>query len=80
MVIGGSTYGARSVPGLRAGVVPTSERVPADGSIRVFCGGHQLNLALDELSTDDADFLHLLTKMISNRRRQRVKEQVPSVR
>jgi hypothetical protein len=70
-IVGITTDGAASMTGVRKGIVSQIQAVAAKGLIRVWCGAHQLDLALKKaLGRLPKAFLTTLTTMIAYLRRQ----------
>ncbi|CAM6016140.1 unnamed protein product [Sphagnum balticum] len=70
-IVGITTNGATSMTGVRKGIVSRIQAVAAKGLIRVWCGAHQLDLALKKaLGRLPEVFLTTLTTMIAYLRRQ----------
>jgi hypothetical protein len=65
-IVGITTDGATSMTGVRKGIVSRIQAVVAKGLIRVWCGVHQLDLALKKtLGRLPKAFLITLTTMIT---------------
>ncbi len=70
-IVGITIDGAASMTGVRKGIVSRIQAVAAKGFIRVWCGAHQLDLALKKaLGRLPKAFLTTLTTMIAYLRRQ----------
>jgi hypothetical protein len=70
-IVGITTDGAASMTGVRKGIVSRIQTVAAKGLIRIWCGAHQLDLALKKaLGRLPEAFLTTLTTMIAYLRRQ----------
>jgi hypothetical protein len=70
-IVGITIDGAASMTGVRKGIVSRIQAVAAKGLIRVWCGAHQLDLALKKaLDRFPETFLTTLTTMIAYLRRQ----------
>jgi len=70
-IVGIITDGATSMTGVRKGIVSRIQAITAKGLIRVWCGTHQLDLALKKaLGCLPEAFLTTLTTMIAYLRRQ----------
>jgi len=65
-IVGITTDGAASMTGVRKGIVSRIQAVAAKGLIQVWCGAHQLDLALKKtLGRLPEPFLTMLTTMIA---------------